>query len=171
MSLDDAVQVDYDDALRSLIWTLPEDVQVSRTPSGVWDLRRGDERLCIAQEFGDDGRVTGWVWTEYTAASEEGEWDTADTGGEPLGGWHQIEQMVRELFPTRWVRVRDMRPGDRVVVNGIIRTVVSEPYPDRWVAGRFNVGVETPDYGGPQVLWGDGEVQLTLLSEGPGPRA
>ena len=71
----------------------------------------------------------------------------------------------------RRVRVRDLRPGDRVMVNGITRTVMSEPYPDRWLAGRFNVGVKTPDYDVEQVLWGDGEVHLTLLSEGPGPRA
>ena len=155
--------MDYDDALRELIWALPDNVLVSLTPDDVWDLRRGYERLRIAQQLGDDGRVTGWVWTEYTAASEEGEWDTADTGGEPLGGWHQVEQMVRALFPTR-VRVKEMRPGDRIMVNGIARTVVSNPYPDRWVAGRFNVGVETPDYGVGQVLWGDDVARFALLS-------
>ena len=85
---------DYDDSLRELIWTLPDGVQVSRTPDGVWDLRAGDERLCIAQEFGDDGHVDGWTWTEYTAAIDEEGWDTVDTDGQPVSGWPLVARMV-----------------------------------------------------------------------------
>ena len=89
--------VDYDDALRALIWTLPDEVRVSRTPDGVWDLRRGDERLCIAEEFGDDGHVDGWTWTEYTAAIDDGAWDTLSTDGQSVDGWARVERVVRGM--------------------------------------------------------------------------
>ena len=88
---------DFDDSLRELICTLPDDVLVSRTPDGVWDLRRGDERLCIAEEFGDDGHVDWWTWTGYTLAIEDEGWDTWMTDGQPRDGWPLVERMVREL--------------------------------------------------------------------------
>ena len=90
------MMVDYDDALRELICTLPDDVLVSRTPDWVWDLRRGDERLCIAEEFGDDGHVDGWTWTTYER-DQDGGWSWTDTDGQPRDGWPLVERMVREL--------------------------------------------------------------------------
>ena len=61
------------------------------------------------------------------------------------------------------VLVRDMHSGDRVMVNGILRIVVGEPYADRWTAGRFNVRVTTPDFGVEHVMWGDNVTRFELM--------
>ena len=63
------------------------------------------------------------------------------------------------------VSVGDMRPGDRVMVNGIPRIVVGTPYADRWIPGRFNVLVTTPDLGVRHVLWGDSVARFERVSD------
>lgn len=61
------------------------------------------------------------------------------------------------------VLVRDMHSGDRVMVNGVLRIVVGEPYADRWTAGRFNVRVTTPDLRVEHVMWGDNVTRFELM--------
>ena len=61
------------------------------------------------------------------------------------------------------VLVKDMHSGDRVMVNGILRIVVGEPYADRWTAGRFNVRVTMPGLGVMHVLWGDNVMRFELV--------
>ena len=84
-----------DDMLRDLVWTLPGAVDVSRTPGDLWDLRCGAGRLVIGEDRDDSGHVDGWTWTEFTAAIDDGEWDTVTTDGQPAESWHLVERAVK----------------------------------------------------------------------------
>ena len=89
-----------DDMLRDLVCALPETVDASQTWDGLWDLRCGAGRLVIGEERDDSGHVDGWTWTEFTAATDDGEWDTVTTDGQPAEGWHLVERTVRHWSDT-----------------------------------------------------------------------